>query len=339
VLDPTNVLLTCAGQRVDIVDAFRLALVEEGRGGITIATDLNPLAPALYAADVRVLVPPVRDEAYVGTLIDLCREHSVRAVVPLTDLDQTLLGEARQRFAHVGATVIASDPETSEVTGDKYRAHRFFEQHGIPSPRTWLPEELPPLEEVRYPVLVKSRRGFGSRDIYRCAGPEHLRFFLDYTPVPSMVQEVCDGVEYSTDVLCDLDGTCLAAIPRSMIESKGGESIKGESLDDRDLIDFAVRVAEKLAIKGPANIQCFRTAGSRHEVTDVNSRFGGAFPLPLAAGGGYPALVLALARGERPAPRLGDYRAGVVMTRFFSQLTLVRGEGGFEPAETQAHTP
>ena len=58
-------------------------------------------------------------------------------------------------------------------------------------------------------------------------------------------------------------------------------------------------------------------------MTDVNPRFGGAFPLPLAAGSRYPELALALANGERPEPRVGDYRAGVTMTRFFSEICLV----------------
>ena len=37
----TSVLFTCAGQRVDIVSAFSRA------GATTVATDLDPLAPAL----------------------------------------------------------------------------------------------------------------------------------------------------------------------------------------------------------------------------------------------------------------------------------------------------
>ena len=41
-----------------------------------------------------------------------------------------------------------------------------------------------------------------------------------------MVQQVCAGEEFSIDVFCDLDGRCLGAIPRTMIESKGGESIQ-----------------------------------------------------------------------------------------------------------------
>jgi carbamoyl-phosphate synthase large subunit len=339
-VQPTSVLLTCAGQRVDMVEAFREALGEEGRGGVTVACDLNPLSPALYAADVRALVPAVSDPGYIPTLLELVREHGLRAVLPLTDLDQRILSEQREAFAEAGATVVASGPEVCDRCADKHAAARFFDANGIPSPRTWLPEDLPPYDELRFPVLVKSRRGFGSRDIYRCKDVQELEFFLGYTPVPSMVQEVCVGEEFSIDVLSDLGGRCLSSIPRSMIESKGGESIKGSTLDDPELVAFGAQVAEALPIRGPATIQCFRTASGRHEVTDVNPRFGGAFPLPLAAGGAYPSLVLALARGERIEPRLGAYRAGVVMTRYLSHVALVERSGGYEPltAESEIST-
>jgi hypothetical protein len=41
---------------------------------------------------------------------------------------------------------------------------------------------------------------------------------------------------------------------------------------------------------------------------------------------------MALAVGERPEPRLGEFREGVVMTRFFSHLTLTAAEdGSLEP--------
>jgi hypothetical protein len=68
----------------------------------------------------------------------------------------------------------------------------------------------------------------------------------------------------------------------------------------------------------------------------VNPRFGGGFPLPTAAGSRYPELALALATGERPEPRLGEFRAGVVMTRYFSQVILEETEGTLEPAGEQA---
>jgi carbamoyl-phosphate synthase large subunit len=187
---------------------------------------------------------------------------------------------------------------------------------------------------------VKARNGFGSRHIFRCANRAELDFHLVRTPVDSMVQAVCTGEEFSVDVFCDFDGNCLNAIPRTMIESKGGESIKGMTIADPDLIELGRSVAEALPLAGPANVQCFREADGRLLVTDVNPRFGGAFPLPLAAGSRYPELALALANGERPEPSVGEFRAGVVMTRFFSDLCLTAGpDGTLEPFAEELPQP
>jgi carbamoyl-phosphate synthase large subunit len=326
----TVVLFTCAGQRVDIVSAFSRA------GATTIAADLDPLAPTLYHAHRRVLVPRVADPGYVPALAEIVAEHGVGLVVPLTDLDQEIVSRAHEELAP--ALVLAPSPDVCRTMGDKYLAHVFFEAHGIPTPRTWLPDDVP--VEARYPVLVKVREGFGSRHIYRADDREQLAFHLRHTPVESMVQERCLGEEFSIDVFCDVDGRCLNAIPRSMIQSKGGESIKGRSLQDRELIEHGARVAETIGIVGPANIQCFREPDGSLPITDVNPRFGGAFPLPLAAGSRYPELALALARGERPEPRLGDFRDGVVMTRFFSDLCLVdAGDGTLVPFAEELPEP
>ncbi|MGH3130489.1 MAG: ATP-grasp domain-containing protein [Gaiellaceae bacterium] len=325
----TAVLFTCAGQRVDIVSAFGRA------GATTIATDINTLAPALYHADRHALVPRVADPAYVPVLRDLVLAHDVRLVVPLTDLDHAVLAEHRDEL---GVPVLLSDAEVVRRVGDKYLAHGLFEERGIASPPTWLPEDLP--EDVPFPVLVKAREGFGSRHIYRARDRAELDFFLRYTTVDSMVQAVCAGEEFSIDVFCDFEGRCLNAIPRTMIESKGGESIKGMTVKDWELIEVGRSVAEALPIWGPANVQCFREPSGRYEVTDVNPRFGGAFPLPLAAGSRYPDLALALAAGERPEPRVGDFREGVVMTRFFSHLCLTAdGDGTLEPFAEELPEP
>jgi carbamoyl-phosphate synthase large subunit len=312
----TAVLFTCAGQRVDIVSEFGRA------GAFTVAADLNPLAPALYHADRHHLVPRVEDPGYVPALAEIVRRHDVKLIVPLTDLDHLQLLAGR---AELGALVLLAEPEVIRAVGDKYLAHRLFVERGIPSPPTWLPGEVP--DDVRFPVLVKAREGFGSRHIFRAETREQLDFFVGYTTVDSMVQQVCLGEEFSIDVFCDLEGRCLNAIPRTMIESKGGESIKGMTVKDWELIEHGRFVAETLALVGPANIQCFRDDGELR-VTDINPRFGGAFPLPAAAGSRYPELAIALANGERPEPRLGDFVEGIVMTRFFSHLILARDGGG-----------
>jgi carbamoyl-phosphate synthase large subunit len=320
------VLFTCAGQRVDIVSAFRDA------GATTVATDADQLAPALYHADRHAIVPRVDDPFYADALRDLVEQHDVKLIVPLTDLDHLVLAQSRDNFG--GAVVLVPGIEAIERCSDKFLAHTFFEEEGIGSPPTWLPTDLP--EQIRFPVLVKARKGFGSRHIYRADNQTELDFFLRYTAADSMVQAMCHGVEFSIDVFCDLEGRCLAAIPRTMIESKGGESIKGMTIKDPDLIAFGVRVSETLRIIGPANVQCFREPDGELQVTDVNPRFGGGFPLPTAAGSRYPELALALASGEQVEPRLGDFRAGILMTRFFSELILEERDGLLQPMQAEA---
>jgi carbamoyl-phosphate synthase large subunit len=317
----TAVLFTCAGQRVDIVTAFARA------GATTIASDLDPLAPALYHAHHRALVPRVTDPGYLDALAALVAEHDVKLVVPVTDIDQSIVARGREKLEP--ALLLAPPYDVVALMADKYTAHVFFEENGIPSPRTWLPGGLP--DDARFPLLVKIREGFGSRHIYRAGDREELEFFLRHTPVESMVQELCHGEEFSIDVFCDRDGRCLNAIARTMIQSKGGESIKGTSILDAELIEHGRRVAETIGIVGPACVQCFREEDGSLPVTDVNPRFGGAFPLPLAAGSRYPELALALARGERPEPRVGEYRAGVSMTRYFSEVILVEANGELAP--------
>ena len=314
------VLFTCAGQRVDIVSAFARA------GATTLAVDCNELAPALYAADRRALVPRVDDPGYLDALRALVQLHDATLVVPLADLDHRLLAAERDAL---GALVLLPGPDTIALCEDKYKAHCFFERSSIATPPTWAADELP--DELSFPVLVKARRGFGSRHIYRAADRRELEFFLDYTKADSIVQQACAGEEFSIDVFCDLDARCLNAIPRTMIESKGGESIKGMTIDDPDLIEHGRRVSETMRIVGPANIQCFREPDGSLPVTDVNPRFGGGFPAPTAAGSRYPELALALAAGERPRPRLGEFQAGVLMTRFFSQIVLHEVAGALEP--------
>jgi len=323
-----GVLFTCAGQRVDIVAAFRRA------GARTVAADVNPLAPALYHADVRAFVPRIDDPDYIAALAALVAEHDVRLVVPLTDLDHGVLARGRDEL---GALVLLPSPEVVETLADKWLAHLMFVERGIGSPDTWLPEDVP--REVEFPVLVKARRGFGSRNIFRCRDRRDLEFFLGYTSADSMVQACCRGQEFSIDVFCDLEGRCLNAVPRTMIESKGGESIKGMTIADADLVEVGRRVSETIGLAGPANIQCFREPDGTHRVTDINPRFGGGFPLPTAAGSRYPELALALAQGERPEPRLGDFRSGLYMTRFFSELVLAENGDSLEPFAEELPQP
>jgi carbamoyl-phosphate synthase large subunit len=301
------VLLTGVGKRYDIVSAF-------AQLAFTIAADPSPLAPAQYAADVRVAPPRVDHPDYVPFLQELVERHGVRAVVPLTDLDIEVLARA-----DLPAFVPSGD--VARATYDKYETHALLLSLGLPSPPTVLPGDEP----ESFPVMVKPRRGSGARSIHAAADREEMEFFVRYVKEPVMVQRLMGGPEFSIDVLGDLDGRCLNAIPRTMIESRGGESIKGTVIADLELIDLGRRVAEALGVRGPCTVQAFRDPEIGLGITDVNTRFGGAFPAPMYAalpGRTYPELIVRMARGERVEPHVGDFRDGHTFTRWYWQTEL-----------------
>ena len=325
--DQPSVLLTCAGQRVDIVRAFRDALARRGEGGRVVVSDLDPLSPSLVSADVVVELPAVDDPGYGQAVADVVVAHGVGAVLPLTDLDPVILAQAAPLVRDAGGRVFLPSPEVAAACQDKWLCHEILEGAGLPSPPTW-PVDGTDRDALPYPMMIKPRIGFAGRWIHRCEDREELAFFLSRTPVASVLQQALPGEEFSIDCLASLDGRAIGAIPRAMYQSKGGEQIKGETLDDPQLVDLAAAVIEGIGLVGPCTIQCFREDGRILGVTDINTRFGGGFPLPLAAGGDYPFLILAMAAGEDVAPQLGTHRAGVVMTRFLSEHILVRDGDG-----------
>jgi carbamoyl-phosphate synthase large subunit len=326
-VDPPAILLTGAGKRYDIVSCFA-ALTR------TVSADPSPLAPAQYAAHVRAAVPRMDDPNYVPALQALCERHGVGAVLPLTDLDIEILARALEEGR---LPALVPSAEVARATYDKYEAHLLLRRLGLPSPPTVLPQD--DLYALDYPVMVKPRRGSGARSIHLAHDVAQARFIIDYVqeapiaarlkslpgPEPVMVQRAMGGEELSIDCLGDREGRCVNAIPRTMLESRGGESIKGQVVRDEELIELGRDVMEALRVAGPATIQVFRDPDFGLGITDVNTRFGGAFPAPVYAalpGRSYPELIVRMAAGERVEPHVGEFRAGMTFTRYYWQLEL-----------------
>jgi carbamoyl-phosphate synthase large subunit len=96
-------------------------------------------------------------------------------------------------------------------------------------------------------------------------------------------------------------------------------------IHDPELIELGRAVSETLGFRGPATVQAFRDAEIGLGITDVNTRFGGAFPAPMYAarpGHTYPELIVRMAAGERIEPHVGDFAHCHTFTRYFWQIEL-----------------
>jgi carbamoyl-phosphate synthase large subunit len=308
-----NVLLTSVGRRVELAQAFKQAYRTLGLSGSVVATDLNPLSPALQVVDCPYIVPPIASDEYLPALVEICQREHIHLVFPLVDPDIPRLSHARTQLEATGAKLAVVPPAAAEITRDKWQTFQFFMQHGIPVARAWLPPDVPP--EAEFPLFIKPRAGSASQDTFKIHNQDELNFFSQYIRQP-IVQEFLPGPEITSDVLCDMQGQVLSVVSRRRLEVRGGEVVKGVTIYDEAITQYCIRIARQLQAVGPITVQCMLRDGQPF-FTEVNARFGGGFPLALAAGVDAPKILLAQQAGlpiEIPSP--GQYTIGLYVSRF-----------------------
>jgi carbamoyl-phosphate synthase large subunit len=321
-----NVLITAASRRVALVRAFRRALAPLGSGTVVV-TDVNPLSPAVYAADRAYRVPMASDDGYIDEILAICRAERVGLVVPTIDDELTAFAVAAPAFLAAGVLVAVSPAATIAVCNDKYATCRTLSAAGTAAAASFLPGELSAAPTL--PLFVKPRFGRGSVGAFMISTPRDLAFFVEYVADP-VIQEYLDGPEFTIDMLCDFSGRPLSIVPRERVVIRAGVTDRGRTVKDPRLLDLAVSCAAALPFAGAVNIQC-RMVGGRPIVFEINPRFSGGIPLTIEAGADFPQMLAQLALGRRVAPSIGRFRDNVWMTNYETSVFLEQGDIRLEP--------
>ena len=290
----TRVLVTGAGGPAGVA-VIRSLLARDDVA--VLAADMDGWASGLYLVpeQYRRIVPAGRSDAFVDELIALCAADRIDVLFSTVDVELPGLAARREELLAVGTTLAAPSHETLTVCLDKFRlAERCAPLTAVPETRLLDAHGL--AHEWTFPVIVKPRSGAGSRGVKRIADREALEALG--TDERILIQENLPGEEFSVDVLAALDGTVIAAVPRSRERVDSGVSIAGRTVRRVELIETASEVARAIGLTGVANVQLRYSAAGIPALLEVNPRFPGAMPLTIAAGVDMPSLLLDLVLGE-----------------------------------------
>ena len=106
----SNILITSAGRRVELVKSFKIESGELDRKPKVFCTDLNPeLSSACQVADLCFRAPRVTNKEYIGFLKHTCAANSIALIVPTIDTELLLLSEHREQFLDLGVNIIISE--------------------------------------------------------------------------------------------------------------------------------------------------------------------------------------------------------------------------------------
>src|SRR5688572_30095131 len=254
----SNALVTCGGGAVGMVLQLQKALrgIPALRGGGVFVADRAAMPPAAPFADATFVVPPIDDDAYVEHLLDICRDHVVRVLIPILDVDLERLAPHRGRFADQGTTVVCPPPPLVDLCLDKGAFERFARREGLPHPATY---DASTLRAELFPLFAKRRRGFGSIGAGVCRSLADAEAALARDP-DVIFQELVVAPELSVDAYIAMSGRCIVRVPRVRDKVVGGEARQSHTVRSAAVAHLADRTIEALArhgLRGPLNVQLF----------------------------------------------------------------------------------
>jgi len=321
-----NILFTCIGRRVSLLNSFRRAARQLKIKVSLLGTDTNELSSALQLCDKGFLVKPITHAGYIRQILSIVKTNRVKLLIPTVDLDLKLLSQNKSKFSALGCSVLISQPEVVDICQDKRKTHRFLVKNGFDTARTLsIRSALSKQnheEKLNWPCFIKPWDGYASRGNAVVRNREELLFFAKRIP-NALCQEFIKGDEYTCDVYVDFNMKVRCIVPRKRIETRAGEVSKGQIVKQPRIMSESMRLVETLrAGPGVITLQLFLTPGDKVKFIEINPRFGGGVPLSIKAGANFPKWILQELLGEKPNIRFDGFKDNLIMLRYDSEVWL-----------------
>ena len=308
-----KILFTCVGRRVELVQMFRNASQKCNVDLMIYGTDIVESAPALFFRDEKRIVPKIKNEAYIPTLLEICRSEKIDVLIPTIDTDLPLLAQNKALFEKIGTCVMVNTLDKIEVCRDKRMTAAYFHSVGLMSP---MPCDDVSRYDGGFPAFIKPKDGSSSMYAYKVNHEAELRELSARVP-NYIIQPFIDGVEYTVDVFCDFDGSPIYITPRVRLEVRSGEVLKTEIVQDQKIIDEIQQLLKDYRPCGAITVQLIREKGSGDDYyIEINPRFGGGAPLSMMAGANSAEAMLNLLSGQTMGYIDGAAEHGAIYSRF-----------------------
>lgn len=199
---------------------------------------------------------------------------------------------------------------------NKEETIRLAQSLGIPCPATYYPENIKELREIidnlKYPIVLKSRYGFGSRGVRICKSRKEAIWnykLLSKEYGSPMVQEFIPpgGDAIGVSFIFNGNNESKAVFTHKRLREfpiSGGPSTLRESINHPLAESAALKLLKNIGWYGLAMVE-FKVDPRDNvpKLMEINPRFWGSISLPIKAGVNFPLLLFQLSqRGDVDAP-------------------------------------
>ena len=317
-----NILFTCIGRRVSLLNSFKKAAKELKLQCRFFGTDITELSSALQLCDKQFVVKSVGHQNYIKQLLGIVKRNNVKLLVPTVDLDLYLLAENKEKFADAGCIVLVSNKEVVNICQDKRKTFKFLTKNDFDTPITMSACEALNKKNIKYPLFSKPWDGYASRGNAIIRNRRDLVFYTKKIP-NCIVQEFITGQEFTCDVFVDFDMQVRCVVPRNRIETRSGEVSKGKLIKNLKIMYRTAVLVQKLgAGPGIITVQLILKKDGKIKFIEINPRFGGGAPLSIKAGANFPKWILQQIIGKNPKIKFDGFENNLVMLRYDDEVWL-----------------
>ena len=306
-----KILFTSVGRRVELMQAFKNAAKNLKVNLEIYGADITDSAPALYFCDHTVIVPKIKDENYIPTLIKVCKEEKIDALIPTIDTDLLLLSQHKNDFGNT--IVVISDEDKVAICRDKRYTADYFNSVGLNSPH--------PVDDYKnykegFPAFIKPKDGSSSIFAYKVENEEELISYAHQVP-DYIIQPFITGTEYTVDIFCDFEGNPIYITPRIRLAVRSGEVLKTEIRQDNSIINEIKELVKDYKPCGQITVQLIKDSKTnKNYYIEINPRFGGGAPLSIKAGADSAEAMIRLLNGEKLCYQDKRAEDGAIFSRF-----------------------
>lgn len=250
-----------------------------------VGVDMNPAAAGIQLADAGTIVPAAADESWPDAMANVVERFDIDVVVPTVDEELAML-PSLSRALPANVPIVAPRQEVIDLSLDKYRTYERLHNAGHIVPCTWPATELDHVDSTAFPLIVKPRRGRGSRGVQRFDNKDDLTTYLgrtEHVRDELLCQEFIRGTEYTTSVVGTEDGQLLSIVPKEAIE-KDGSTVVGATRRAPAVAASCQNIFETLDPAGPLNVQQLVDEDGTPYTIEINPRFSSTSCLTVAAG-------------------------------------------------------
>ena len=278
--------------------------------GKIISVDSNPLSAGFYLSDSYHTVPKAFDNNYIDKLLQIVKDENIDLILPTSSNDIITISENSHLF---DCKLFMSDYEAIDICSDKLK---FYEKCKDKFP---LPKTSINYNDIDFPIFAKPKEhSAGSRGISLCESVDNINC-LNQNKFKYIYQEYLPGMEYTIDVLCDMDSNPLVAVPRERLQTKAGISSKGRIVKNNFIEKSCFEICKFLKLKGPLCLQMKEDINGNPKFVEINPRLGGSSYFATLAGINFLEIILDLVNGKKP---IINKPKPITILRYYNEVVI-----------------